>query len=44
VIEAESLLAPHHSVAAGTPAQFAEFVAETAQWGKLIRETGIRAE
>jgi len=28
-----------------TPAQFAEFVAaETAKWGKLIRETGIRAD
>jgi tripartite-type tricarboxylate transporter receptor subunit TctC len=28
-----------------SPAQFAEFVAaETAKWGKLIRETGIRAD
>jgi len=28
-----------------TPAQFAEFVAaETAKWGKLIREVGIRAD
>ena len=28
-----------------TPVQFAEFVAaETAKWGKLIREIGIRAE
>jgi tripartite-type tricarboxylate transporter receptor subunit TctC len=28
-----------------TPGQFAEFVAaETAKWGKLIREVGIRAD
>jgi tripartite-type tricarboxylate transporter receptor subunit TctC len=28
-----------------TPPQFAEFVAtETAKWGKLIREVGIRAD
>jgi len=28
-----------------TPAQFADFVAaETAKWGKLIREAGIRAD
>jgi tripartite-type tricarboxylate transporter receptor subunit TctC len=28
-----------------SPAQFAEFVAaETAKWGKLIREVGIRAD
>jgi tripartite-type tricarboxylate transporter receptor subunit TctC len=28
-----------------TPGQFAEFVAaETAKWGKLIREAGIRAD
>jgi tripartite-type tricarboxylate transporter receptor subunit TctC len=28
-----------------TPAQFADFVAaETAKWGKLIREIGIRAD
>src|SRR6266853_3761231 len=28
-----------------TPAQFADFVAaETAKWGKLIREVGIRAD
>jgi tripartite-type tricarboxylate transporter receptor subunit TctC len=34
--------ARHHAM---TPAQFAEFVAaETAKWGKLIREVGIRAD
>jgi len=28
-----------------TPVQFADFVAaETAKWGKLIREVGIRAD
>jgi tripartite-type tricarboxylate transporter receptor subunit TctC len=41
----QRMLAEGARFTATTPEQFAAFVsAETAKWGKLIREVGIRAD